>query len=159
MIGFGVSKVFNLNNTEASYMGFVIAFSSTMLAVKVLGEKYDLSTLYGRISMGILIMQDILAIFALSVLGSSNEKGLSIEYVLNTSTLAAGLILIIIFIGGKFVIPKLFQFAARDREMLFIVTMSSLFIIGFYAESQKLSMGIGSFLAGLAINSQGLIQI
>lgn len=41
MIGFGVSKVFNLNNTEASYMGFVIAFSSTMLAVKVLGEKYE----------------------------------------------------------------------------------------------------------------------
>lgn len=150
LIGFLFSLMVGTSTIAASYVGFALAFSSTMLVVKVLGEKYDLDTLYGRIVIGILIIQDIFAIFALSIL-SSADKGFSLSAMLSTSTLAAGLILIVVFICGKFILPRIFDFAAREREILFLVTMATLFIMAFYAENQKLSMGIGSFLAGLAI--------
>lgn len=150
LMGFFLSKMFGMTNIAASYLGFALAFSSTMLVVKILGEKYDMDTLYGRIVVGILIMQDIFAIFALSILSTADSE-FSLTSLLSTSTLTAGLILIVVFLFGKRVLPRLFDYAARDREILFLVTMATLFIVAFYAENQKLSMGIGSFLAGLAI--------
>lgn len=150
LVGFIFSLLVGTSTIAASYFGFALAFSSTMLVVKVLGEKYDLDTLYGRIVIGILIIQDIFAIFALSILSSANQ-GFSLTMILSTSTLTAGLILIVVFVCGRYVLPRVFNFAAKEREILFLVTMATLFVVAFYAENQKLSMGIGSFLAGLAI--------
>ncbi len=48
-------------------LGFALAFSSTVFAVKVLEEKGDLTAFYGRIAIGILIMQDLFAVLFLSV--------------------------------------------------------------------------------------------
>ncbi|MFA5029220.1 MAG: cation:proton antiporter [Patescibacteria group bacterium] len=148
-LGFGAGKLFGLSNVTAVYFGLISAFSSTMLVVKVLGEKYDLDSLYGKIVIGILVMQDVMAIFALSILTTIND--FSPDILLSTLTLAAGLILIIVFVCGRFVFPKVFKYVAKEREVLFVVTMGILFITAFYAQHQKLSMGIGSFLAGLAI--------
>ncbi len=149
-IGFVTGKFFGQTSVASTYLGFAAAFSSTMVTVKILGDKQDLSTLYGRISVGILVMQDVLAIFALSIL--INLDKLSLKTITNTVTLAAGLILIVVLVLGQYVFPKLLSFAARDRDTLFAVTMLVLFGIGFFAEAQQLSLGIGSFLAGLAVS-------
>ncbi len=47
-------------------LGFALAFSSTVFAVKVLEEKGDLTAFYGRVAVGILIMQDLFAVLFLS---------------------------------------------------------------------------------------------
>jgi len=151
VLGFFLAKYFDQSNMAACYFGFGAAFSSTMLVVKILGEKHDMDTLYGRISVGMLIMQDILAIFALSIVSSVGN--FSIGTVLNTLTLTAGLILIVVFILGRLVFPFLFNYIAREREVLFVFSMAVLFGMGFYAENQMLSLGIGSFLAGLSLAS------
>jgi len=148
-LGFMLAKIFGLSNVASSYFGCASAFSSTMLVVKILGEKNDINTLYGRIVIGILVMQDIGAIFALSILGTVDNFSSSI--LITTVTAASGLILIIVLVCGRYIFPKIFKYVAQEREVLFVVTMSILFIAGFFAENQKLSMGIGSFLAGLAL--------
>jgi predicted Kef-type K+ transport protein len=48
-------------------LAFALAFSSTVFAVKVLEEKGDLTAFYGRIAVGILVMQDLFAVLFLSV--------------------------------------------------------------------------------------------
>jgi Kef-type K+ transport system membrane component KefB len=147
-LGFGAARLFGMSGIASSYLGFAAAFSSTMVTVKILGDKGDIDSLYGRISVGILIMQDILAIFALSLL---TVDTFSFSAIANTFTAAAGLILIVVLVCGKWVLPRLMQFVARDRETLFVVVMGILFIAGFYAKQQHLSLSIGSFLAGLAM--------
>ncbi|MBP9771757.1 MAG: cation:proton antiporter [Candidatus Pacebacteria bacterium] len=147
-VGFGAAKLFGVSGTAAAYFGFASAFSSTMVVIKVLGEKRDLNTLYGRITVGILVIQDICAVFALSVL---SIKDFSATSVVTTLTLAAGLILIVVFICGKFIFPRLLDYVAHDKETLFTIVMGILFLGALYANQQGLSLGIGSFLAGLAL--------
>jgi Kef-type K+ transport system membrane component KefB len=148
-VGFGLAKGLGMSYIASFYIGAAVSFSSTMLVVKVLGEKYDLNTLYGRISIGILVMQDVLAIFALSALTTADN--FSFDELLSRGTAAAGLILLIVFVCGNWVFPRLFKCVARERETLFVVAMGLVFICAFYATRTKLTMGIGSFLAGLSM--------
>jgi Kef-type K+ transport system membrane component KefB len=149
-LGFGVAKLFGLANITSCYLGAALSFSSTMLVVKILGDNHDLNTLYGRITVGILIVQDLIAIFALAVLaaGTFNLGGM-----LTTITTTAGLILVVVYILGDKIFPKLFDYIAGNEELLFLATVAIPFAIAFYAINQNLTMGVGMFLAGLALAS------
>jgi Kef-type K+ transport system membrane component KefB len=154
VVTFAVGWIFGYlmgeKHITCAYVGLILAFSSTMLVVKILGDKHDLETLYGRVAVGILVMQDILAIFALAILSSGS---FSLSQTISTITLTAGIILLVVFVAGEYLLPRLFDIIASDREMLFCISLGLLFIVGFYAQSQKLTLGIGSFLIGLAMSN------
>lgn len=63
----GLSAFAGMDLYTAALIGFALSFSSTVFAVKVLEEKGEMYSLYGRISIGILIMQDIAAVVFLAV--------------------------------------------------------------------------------------------
>ena len=69
-IGFITAGLLGLNKITAVYIGLAAAFSSTMVVVKLLSDKNQLDTLHGRIIIGILLMQDIIAIIALFILST-----------------------------------------------------------------------------------------
>jgi len=75
-VSFIISIFIGFIQIEAVYLALIIAFSSTMIVVKLLSDKRQLDTLHGRIILGILLMQDIAAIFALSVLTTLSEFSL-----------------------------------------------------------------------------------
>ena len=58
-------EILKLSVLQASYLGIILAFSSTMVVVKILGDKNELVTLHGRIMLGILLLQDLIAIIAI----------------------------------------------------------------------------------------------
>lgn len=150
-LGFGLGKLIGLNNITATYMGIAAGFSSTMLVVKILGEKYQLNTLYGKIVVGTLIIQDVLAIFALSIMTTIDN--FSVEKLTTTVLVASGLILIVVLVCSKYVYPRLFDFAAKERETLFMVAMALVFGVALIADFQHLSLSIGAFLVGLGISN------
>ena len=63
----GIGKFAGLDPTTALLIGFALSFSSTVFAVKVLEGKGEMGSFYGRIAIGILIMQDIAAVIFLAV--------------------------------------------------------------------------------------------
>ena len=63
--GFLVALLLNFLPLEAMYIGLMLAFSSTMITMKTLSDRKELNTLHGRIVVGILLMEDLFAIFAL----------------------------------------------------------------------------------------------
>ncbi|QYJ75931.1 MULTISPECIES: cation:proton antiporter family protein [Shewanella] len=63
----GLSQLTDLSLNQLSLLAFALSFSSTVFAVKVLEDKGDMQTLYGRVAIGILIMQDIFAVGFLTV--------------------------------------------------------------------------------------------
>ena len=67
---------FNLGFTqvEALYIGIAVALSSTMIVIKILSDKNELETLHGRIILGILLVQDVIAVMALSILNTSGPR-------------------------------------------------------------------------------------
>lgn len=148
LIGATLSKLLGFGHLESGYLGMILAFSSTLLVVKILSDKNEIDTLHGRIIIGILVLQDIIAILVLSLL--SNIESLSLIPFI--SSLASGVILILsAFLIGKFALKPLFDFAARFPELLFISSIALAFGFSFFAYSLGLTMAIGSFIAGIII--------
>ncbi len=67
LIGFIAAGLFGFTNIESIYLGLILAFSSTLVVVKLLIDRKELGTLHGRIILGTLLLQDIVAIIALKL--------------------------------------------------------------------------------------------
>lgn len=63
----GLSELVGLPPSQAVLIGFALSFSSTVFAVKFLEEKGEMNSHHGRVSIGILIMQDLMAVFFLTI--------------------------------------------------------------------------------------------
>src|SRR3990167_4139112 len=68
VLTFVISIFIGFFTIESIYLGLIVAFSSTMVVVKLLSDKREIDTLHGRLIIGILLMQDLLAIIAFSFL-------------------------------------------------------------------------------------------
>jgi len=135
---------------EAVYIGFIVAFSSTMVVVKVLSDRKELDTLHGRIIIGILLVQDIIAIFALIILNSVGEF---VFWRLAGSLFgAASFILIAIFLS-KYAFARLFRYAAQSRELFFLLSLSICFMFALFFHKVGFSIAIGAFVAGMSLGN------
>ena len=158
---------------EAIYLGLIIAFSSTMVVVKLLSDKRALDTLHGRIIIGFLLMQDILAILVLSILNTMDN----FTFIFLVLSLVKGVVVFLVAIGAsRYIFPALFEFAAKSQELLFISAVSIsflfsiifanigkiiIFLIGLLGVSLSadmveylspgFSIAIGAFVAGITL--------
>jgi len=158
---------------EAIYLGLIIAFSSTMVVVKLLSDKRTLDTLHGRIIIGFLLMQDILAILVLSILNTMDN----FTFTFLVLSVVKGVIVFLVAIGAsRYIFPALFEFAAKSQELLFIAAVSIsflfsivfanigkiiIFLIGMLGVSLSsnmveylspgFSIAIGAFVAGITL--------
>ncbi len=67
----GLSFLTDIDTTAALIIGFTLSFSSTVFAVKILEDRGEVTSFHGRISIGILVIQDILAVFFLTMTGDA----------------------------------------------------------------------------------------
>ncbi len=147
-IGFFLGRVFGFIDIEAAYIGLILAFSSTMVVIKLLSDKRELTTLHGKIIIGILIVQDIIAIFSLTVLSSLNSLSFIIFL---ESFVQASALLVLAFIASRFIFPSIFKFAAEMQELLFILALSVCFFFSLLFSYVGFSIAIGAFVGGLSL--------
>lgn len=163
--GYFISSFLGFSNLTSIYLGLVLTFSSTIIAVKLLSDKKDLKSLYGKISIGILLVQDFFAIFILVFL--SGFKGNEIASFSSLTPfgfiLLKGLLLFgAIFFLSKTIFPKIIDSIARSGESLFLVSIALAFGMAALVSSPIIgfSIEIGGLLAGLALaNSNSSYQI
>ncbi|MEZ6255532.1 MAG: cation:proton antiporter [Patescibacteria group bacterium] len=150
-IGYFASLALGFDNISAIYIGLAITFSSTIIVLKILSDKHDIEKLYGKISIGLLLVQDIFAVLSLIFITAfaNGSSAASIALLLLIKGVVVGGVLIIISI---YLLPLLENFFAKSQEFLFIFSlgwgfgMASLFsYIGF-------SIEIGALIAGVALS-------
>ncbi|HPS21686.1 MAG TPA: cation:proton antiporter [Candidatus Paceibacterota bacterium] len=145
--------------TSSIYISIAISFSSTIIVLKLLSDKGDLNKLYGKISVGFLIVQDIFAtlvLLGISILNSSGvQKDFSSAFFLAIKCVFFFLVLYII---SKFVLPRLSKFLTKSSELLFLFSISwglglavVFYLFGF-------SLEIGALAAGVALSSFNFSQ-
>jgi len=149
-LGFVIASFLNLSTMSAVYIGLVAAFSSTMIVVKLLSDKNQIDTLHGRIIIGFLLMQDIIAIVALFILSSINGTGFSIVALLATLGIL-GAMFGITYLASTYLFPLIFKFAAKTEELLFTTAVSICLAYIAIFHYLNLSIAIGGFLAGIAL--------
>jgi len=151
-----LSGILNLTTLQAAYIGIILAFGSTMVDIKLLADRGELITLHGRLILGILLFQDLVAIVAIVIFTSGGFAVAPITVAL-TKLIA---ILFVAIILQKFVLNNLFKFAARSNELLFLSSLAVLFLFIILAYISDLSIVIGAFIAGVSLaNSPFKIEL
>lgn len=156
LAGFAIAQALGFRSTESIYLGLGLAFSSTVVVVKLLLEKHDLSSLYGKLSIGILLVEDLVAIVALMLLtvsSSALHTGLQQSLPLVALVIKGIVLFTLTFFLSKYVLGKIFKAVAKSVELLFLTAITWCFIFTSVAELAGFSVVIGAFLAGVALAS------
>ena len=159
IIGFALSIFLGLDTTAAMYVAIALTFSSTIIILKLLSDKGDVHSLYGKIAVGFLLVQDVIATIILIIVSSTaSAQGTSIPLVLLTTLLKGGFIVIVITLLEKVLLPKLLKAASDSSELLFIFSLS--WGLGFSAlfYALGLSVEIGALISGVVLSSSAYAE-
>jgi len=146
MLGFKLGS----GSWDALYLGAAAAMSSTVIIVKVLYDKRELDTLPGRVTLGVLVIQDLFAILFLAVQPNLNQ--------MEASVLLMSLVRVAFLVGttllvSKYVLPPLFHKVARLPELVLVGAIGWCFLVGEFAERLHLSREMGALVAGVALST------
>ncbi|MCK5063363.1 MAG: cation:proton antiporter, partial [Candidatus Aenigmarchaeota archaeon] len=126
-------------------------FSSTIIIMKILSDKGDMKTLYGRVAVGFLIVQDLIVIFILMII-SSTAAGFDLnQLVFGTMLKGFGLLGLLFFIG-VYVLPGITKTIAKSQEYLLLFSMGWCLVLASLFHYLNFSMEIGALLAGFTLS-------
>ncbi len=139
---------------QSIFLGMLVSLSSTAIVLKLLSDRGELQTPQGKISVGILIFQDlaIVPMFLLvDILGTSGEIDF-ISIVIRLLT-AVGVIAFILF-AAKYLSPKILYYLARTRIRELFTVGIILILLGtaYLTHNFGLSFALGAFIAGLILS-------
>lgn len=151
IIGYFISRALGFSLITSLYIAVALTFSSTIIIMKLLSDKNDLDKLYGKISIGFLLVQDVIAIIILIFI-SSFSSGNSVTNLILLLFGEGILLVVLLVIISLYILPKLGEFFARSQEFLFLFSvawglgLATLFyLIGF-------SIEIGALIAGITLS-------
>lgn len=154
IIGTSIALALGVPLPTAIFLGVAFSFSSTIIIVKLLTDKEDLDRLYGRIAVGMLIVQDIIAMLILLVLSAMHE-GQDLRAIM-TLSLGKGLMTVfVLWLLAKLVVPKLFTYAARSQELLFLIALGWCFAVASALQYFGFGIESGALLAGVSLAGTG----
>ena len=150
LLGWGAAWALGYRGLPAAYLGAATAFSSTMIVVKLLSDKSELDTVAGRITLAVLLVQDVVAIVVLAVQPNISDPALVplALSVVKGFALVAGAIL-----ASRYVLPILFRIVAKSPEVLLIAAISWCFVISYAAVKADFSIAMGALIAGVSMST------
>lgn len=154
VIGYLVAIAFGMDNLTALYIAVTLAFSSTIIIVKLLSDKRELDQLHGRIAVGILIVQDlgvVLVMIALTAFGQDTGEDLGqgvVVVLLKGAALLGGTWLLM-----RYVVPWLLPHVAKSQDLLVLFGVSYAASLAAVSEWLGFSSEVGAFLAGVTLAS------
>ncbi len=150
--GVGVCMLLGYGWVTALYVGIAISFSSTVIVLKLLTDKGDLDKLYVKISIGSLLLQDLIAIillFAIPIISGSSGQGATIFLTLGLG-LAAG---VGVFAFAHYVLRYLHPYLTRSQELLFLFANAWAILIAILFQNIGFSLEGGALIAGIALST------
>ncbi|MBU1039310.1 cation:proton antiporter [Patescibacteria group bacterium] len=152
-IGFFLATLFGNGLIPSAYIAVALTFSSTIIIVKLLSEKKAVDSLYGRIAIGMLLVQDVMAIIALIILsGFNNGQGPSLVNFIFIAGKGLAL-LAVVMLAYRFLVEKLFRWLAGSGELLLLSGIAWCFALAILSVWLGFSVEIGAFIAGLSLAS------
>jgi len=145
---------FDISWNVALFVGLITALSSTAVVFKLLQDRSELTSNYGRTVLGILIFQDIVLVPLLLFVPLMN--GESADFPMQGLILAIKAILIIglVYAGNKWLMPRILRIIAhtRSQELFFMSILLVCLSVALLTAEFGMSLAFGAFLAGLMIS-------
>ena len=135
---------------DLTYLAAACALSSTLVVVKILSDQMDLDVLPSRITLGILVIQDLWAIGFLALQPNLHDLTVS---ALGISFAKAGILVFSCWIMARFFLPYVFSKAGKQPELMLITAMAWCFAVCGLASGLNLSLEMGALIAGISVAS------
>lgn len=161
LIGFaitaGLAPLAGLTTVEAALLAAAFVFSSTVVVVRLLEQRSELSTLHGRIAVGVLLLQDLAVILGLTLLhgfdgGEGDSGGVAAALAkMPMAFLGMAALLGLAVLASKYLLERPFTWASRNGQTLTVWGLAWCLALVGLANLLGLSAEIGAFLAGIAL--------
>lgn len=153
LLGMVIMRWLGFGWISAAFVAVAITFSSTIIIVKLLGDKKDLETVYGRYIVGILVIQDLIAISILIFLTTFARAEFSISQSILLTVIKAGFLGIGVYLVAHHLLPIIMPRVAKSNELLFIFTIAWCFGVASLVLSAGFSIEIGAIIAGMTLGA------
>jgi CPA2 family monovalent cation:H+ antiporter-2 len=140
-----------LSFEQAVFVGTIIAFSSTMIVVKLLADSNEINTLTGRLMVSMLLLQDFMVIFFLPVL--ANLSNITNVWLIGTVIAKSIFLILFAYAMNRIVFPRLFKVAADEQELFLLSSIATAFVFMGLSELLGIPIPIGAFIGGLALST------
>ncbi|MFZ0828759.1 MAG: cation:proton antiporter [Verrucomicrobiia bacterium] len=138
------------NRLEALYLGVAAAMSSTVIIVKILYDKREIETLPGRITLGVLVLQDVFVILFLALQPNLKNPALGpLAHALGNVIL----LLSVAFLASRYVLPPVFRAVARLPELVLVGALAWCLALAGFAGWLGLSTAMGALIAGVMVST------
>ena len=155
--GYGIAYVFGFTHLENLIIGAAMMFSSTIIGIKLLPTTILHHRHIGEMMVGMLLMQDFIAIFVLLILLSGENGQVDIGQI-GITLLALPLLVLACIAAVRYILLPLFARFDRIGEYVFLLAIGWCLGVSAAAEYIGLSAEIGAFLAGITIASSPIAQ-
>jgi CPA2 family monovalent cation:H+ antiporter-2 len=158
MITLGVTMLLGwlagLNLPTAFVIGGALTMSSTAIVSKILMERVDLNSRHGRLSIGILLFQDLAVIPILVLIPALGAHSDNLGATLGMSVIKSAVLLFVLFKFGKTIINYWFSLVAgqRSRELFVMNVLMVTLLLATATKIAGLSYALGAFIAGMLIS-------
>ena len=156
LAGYGIMIWLGRGWKEGLVVGLALAFSSTIVGLKLLTDKREHTRLYGRIAIGILLVQDVIATLSLVVVSASGDNVSVSSF--GWLALKGLLVAIPLFIVSNKILPRFTNFIGSNQEFLFLFALAWGFGVGTLFQKVGFSLEVGSLIAGVALAANPLAQ-
>lgn len=149
-----ISNLAGLSWPAAFVIGAALAMSSTAIVSKILAERIDLNSRHGRLSIGVLLFQDIAVVPMLVLIPALGMANSNLANVLGIALLKAVAMLALLFTVGKWLINPWFNLVAgqRSRELFVMNVLMVTLLLAYATKLAGLSYALGAFIAGMLIS-------
>jgi len=137
---------------SALFLSISVSFASTIIVTKLLADKKDTEAVYGRFTVGILLVQDIVAIILMIFLTTHQEGAIWYQTFLTVASRGM-FILAVIVLMAKYLLPYLMDKVAKSGELLFIFTIAWCFGVASLVYWAGFNIEIGAIIAGLSLGA------
>jgi Kef-type K+ transport system membrane component KefB len=156
-LGLGAGYLLGFDFVTSLYIAIALTFSSTIIILKLLTDKKEQNKLYGKVSIGFLLVQDLVATFALLIAATSSKGGVSYTDLLLLA--AKGVVVFVVaYIFVELVIKRLSHFMAKSQELLFLFAMAWGLGIAAITHEGGFSLEVGALLAGVLLSTMSYAQ-
>ncbi|WP_440764665.1 cation:proton antiporter [Natronorubrum sp. DTA7] len=151
-LALAVAWALGFEPTEIVIIALATVFGATPIIVKILTDKDEITSLPGKIDVGVLIVQDIYLVVVLALLGA-DELGSASEIATTLGVIAVMMTFIALFsiLSSRYLLPKLFREIADNKDVFLVVAIAWAFLFIAVSEQFDLSLEVGAFLAGISL--------
>ncbi len=146
-------NIFHFSNKESLVIGLAMALSSTAIVIKILQDSRTLHRNHGRLSLGVLLFQDMAVVPIFIMIAIFSDQTRSLTSLLGQAFLDSFSVLVVIYIFGKYIVSYFLRFvsSAQSNELFMSAVLLVVLTSAYIAHYFHISYSLGAFIAGMLL--------